>query len=308
MKEAFIFDIQRFSLHDGPGIRTLIFFKGCSLACRWCANPEGISFEPEIRNDRRLCTGCMNCLNRCPNGAVHAGPEGIAIDRTICQKCGLCIDGCPSGALRWWGKWYTVEELYHQARRDRPFYASSGGGVTLGGGDPLLQNEQAVALLKLCRENGINTAIETAGNYPWAYLENAAPHCDMIHFDLKGWDSDTCKRCIGADNTQIVSNLRRLNDWILRYEHKPRLLVRTPLIPDDNFTQSQYREMAEFLKELPAIERVEILPFHNLGEFKYTQLERPYLFRGSNNLRAEDVEAYRIILEHAQIPVVISTI
>lgn len=305
--EALVFDIQRFSLHDGPGIRTLIFFKGCSLSCKWCSNPEGISFEPQLRNNRRLCTGCGKCLENCPFGAVSAGPQGISINRETCELCGLCIENCPSGALTWWGKKYTIPQLYEQARRDAPFYASSGGGVTLGGGDPLLQNEQAVQLLKMCRENGINTAIETAGNYPWEYLENAAPYCDTIHFDLKGWRSETSRECIGADNHRILENLRRLNNWVAAAQQKPRLVVRIPLLPNYNFTLQDFAETAVFLKELKSIDSVEILPFHNLGESKYDQLEQEYPFRGSVNRKEEEVEPYKAIFEQANLPVTVST-
>lgn len=308
MKEALIFDIQRFSLHDGPGIRTLIFFKGCSLTCEWCSNPEGIRFEPELRNDRRLCAGCGKCLQNCPSGAVSAGREGIAIDRVKCRKCGVCVENCTPKALSWWGQWYTVQQLYDQARRDKPFYESSGGGVTLGGGDPLLQNKPAIALLKICRENGINTAIETAGNYKWEYLENAAPYCDTIHFDLKAWNGKTSRRCTGVDNTRILENLRRLDSLIAGWEVRPRLIVRAVIMPGNNYTPENFREAAVFFGGLRALERLELLPFHNLGEYKYDQLERPYRFRGNNNLKAEDLEEYKSILEQMGLPVTVSTI
>lgn len=308
LKEALIFDIQRFSLHDGPGIRTLIFFKGCSLACEWCSNPEGIHHNPELRNDRRLCAGCGKCLQNCPAGAVSVGREGVAINRKRCRKCGLCVENCVPKALSWWGKRYTVQQLYDQARRDKPFYESSGGGVTLGGGDPLLQNEQSVALLKICRENGINTAIETAGNYPWEFLETAAVYCDTIHFDIKGWGDDVYRRCVGVGNARILENLRRLDGLIAGWENRPRLIVRTVILPGHNYTPDSFLEMAAFLKDLRALERVEVLPFHNLGEYKYDQLEKSYRFRGMNNLKAEDIEEYKSILEQAGLPVTISTI
>ncbi|GHU79417.1 glycyl-radical enzyme activating protein [Clostridia bacterium] len=307
MKEALIFDIQRFSLHDGPGIRTLIFFKGCSLSCAWCSNPEGICPEAEIRQKPLLCTGCGKCLQNCPFGAISARSGGMAIDREKCQRCGACTEHCATQALSWWGNEYSVGQLFRLVQRDAPFYASSGGGVTLGGGDPLLQNEPAVALLERCHENGLNTAIETAGNYPWEYLENAAPYCDTIHMDVKGWRKDVCRKCIGADNTRILDNLRRLDEWIRLSPRKPRLIVRTPLIPGCNFTQEDYEALAAFLSGLKSLTAVEILPFHNLGETKYSQLGKAYSLKGRNNLKAEAAAEYKEIMLEKNVPVTVTT-
>jgi pyruvate formate lyase activating enzyme len=306
MIKATIFDIQRFSLHDGPGIRTLIFFKGCSLKCEWCSNPEGIRHEPEIRNDKRLCRECGLCVQTCPNKAISKGEGGVYIDRNKCRVCGSCTEICPAGALRRWGDDYTVQQLFDIAKRDMPFYESSGGGVTLGGGDPLLQNEAAVELLAMCKNNGINTAIETAGNYPWEYLENAVPYCDTIHFDLKGWDAETCRKHTGADTHQVIGNLRRLNGLIASMKNKPRLIVRTVILPDYNYTTEDYRHMAGLLTGLSSVDRVEVLPFHNYGQNKYNQLDRPYRFCDRNNLKPEDVEEYRAIIEHAGLPVMVA--
>ena len=308
MKEAIVFDIQRFSLHDGPGIRTLIFFKGCSLACDWCSNPEGIRFEPEIRNDGRLCIGCGKCVQVCPVRAIAGGQDGVSIDRKACSKCGTCIASCPSKTLSWWGKSYMVQQLFELARRDKPFYESSGGGVTLGGGDPLLQNEPAIELLKMCKENGINTAIETAGNYPWEYLENAAPHCDTIHFDLKAWDNERYRKNTGIGNEQIIKNLQRLDSLIAAGGSKAKLIIRTVVLPGRNYTLADYQKAAKFLAGLKSIERVELLPFHNLGENKYRQLDRPYSFQGSNNLKPEKVEEYKLIMKKTGLPVKVATI
>lgn len=301
-----VFDIQRFCVHDGPGIRTLIFFKGCSLKCEWCSNPEGIDFGREIRQNEHKCSGCGNCLNACPHGAINAQSERIEIDRKKCLRCGACVKACESKALSWWGEEYTIEELYNIARKDKPFYESSSGGVTLGGGDPLLQNEQAVALLKMCKENGINTAIETAGNYPWEYLEKAAPYCDTIHMDIKGWLPKTCKGCTGAGNARTLENLRRLDEWIEASEHKPALIVRLPLIPDYNCTLQDAKELMQFLLQLKSLTRVDILPFHNFGGNKYKQLGKAYRFDGRLNLKEKDVEEYETIFKEGGLPVKVS--
>ena len=306
MKKALVFDIQRFCVHDGPGIRTLIFFKGCSLKCDWCSNPEGIDFRRELQQNEIKCSGCGNCLNACPNDAISVGADSIAIDREKCQRCGSCIEQCGSKTLNWWGKEYTVEELYNIASRDMAFYSASAGGVTLGGGDPLMQNEQAVALLKMCKENGLDTAIETAGNYPWEYLENAAPYCDTIHMDIKGWHPETCKKCIGADNTRTIDNLRRLDEWIDVSEHKPALVIRMPLMPGYNFTLHEAKELVQFLQKLKSLTRIDILPFHNFGGGKYKQLGKPYLFADRSNLKGKDVEEYKILLEENNLPVTVA--
>jgi pyruvate formate lyase activating enzyme len=196
-----------------------------------------------------------------------------------------------------------VEELCELAGRDAPFYAASSGGVTLGGGDPLLQNEAAVALLALCRERGLNTAIETAGNYPWEYLENTVPLCDTIHFDLKAWDSDTALSVSGASNARPLENLLRLDNLIASLEYKPALVVRLPLLPDYNFTLDDMDELGGFLSGLRFVSRVDILPFHNLGEPKYAQLGKPYKFLGSLNLHAEAVLGFKDALIGHGLPV-----
>lgn len=307
MKDALIFDIQPFSLHDGPGIRTLIFFKGCSLACKWCANPEGIEPVPEIKQNPLLCIGCGACLKSCPSGAISTSESGIVLDRRRCKRCGACVRSCPSKAISWWGESVSIEQLVDAARRDSPFYSASGGGVTLGGGDPLLQNEQAVELLRRCKQMGLNTAIETAGNYPWDYLERAIPYCDTIHFDLKGWDPEKCLNWFGSDNVRIKDNLRRLDEALRTRTPRPRLIVRIPLLPGENYTLEEFERAGEFLCTLKAVSGIEILPFHNLGEGKYGQLGKPYALKGRTNLKTEDAEPYLYILQDKKLPVTITT-
>jgi len=299
MNKAIIFDIQRFSLHDGPGIRTLIFFKGCSLQCKWCSNPEGISHEPEIRNDNRRCSQCGLCKANCPRSAISETASGVRIDRSLCTKCGICTEACPRGALSLWGKTYTVQELFELAARDKPFFESSGGGVTLGGGEPLAYSESATELLKLCKENGINTAIETAGNYPWENLENAAPFCDTIYYDLKAANCNAYVKCTGQNSTQIFDNLSRLDSLISSFKEKPKLIVRTVIVSEYNFTPTDYHNLAVYLGGLTSIEAVEILPFHNFGQNKYQQLDRSYHFRDYRNILPDDVVEYKKIMEAA---------
>ena len=307
MKDALVFDIQRFSVHDGPGIRTTVFFKGCSLSCQWCHNPEGLDLNPIIRYDRRLCGYCGRCAERCPAGGITVTPDGVRIERDKCLKCGTCASACIPKALKLSGKLYTIDQLWDQVRRDRPFYATSGGGVTLSGGEPLLQFEQAAALLQKCHEEGVNTAIETAGNYPWSHLEAVLPHCDTIHFDIKGWDPEVCKRCIGSDNKRIIENLTKLDQAISEMKKKPALIVRTPIIPDYNFSVEDYKNLAEFLLTLKNLTRLELIPFHNFGEPKYQQVDKDYCFLGWKNVHAEDLKAYKEAAEATGLPVSITS-
>lgn len=294
---AVIFNIQRFSLHDGPGIRTLVFLKGCSLSCKWCSNPEGISTGLQIKYDKSLCTGCGKCL-ACPNEAVKYDVNmGFVIDRDKCQLCGLCVENCLTKAKTISGESKTVEQVYNIIKRDKVFYKNSGGGVTLSGGEALLQVDFAIQLLKRCQENGINTAIETAGYYSFENLERVAHYCDTIFYDIKGWGKECHMEMTGASNEVILNNLRLLDKLISRMEKKPNLIVRIPLLPNINFTQLEMHSLGQFLnKYLRNLSHVEILPFHNMGEKKHEQLGKDYMFKDASSLKAKDVEDYALIL------------
>jgi len=183
-----VFDLQRFSLHDGPGIRSLLFLKGCPLRCPWCCNPESQAFAPELLVDRSACLGCRRCLADCPSGAAALTPEGPGVDRRRCRACGGCAERCPSGARCLAGRPITVAEALAELLRDLPFFRNSGGGVTLGGGEPLAQPGFAEALLRACRARGLHTAVETCGHVPWEALDRIRPWTDLILYDVKHAD------------------------------------------------------------------------------------------------------------------------
>lgn len=298
-EKAIIFNIQRYSIHDGPGIRTLVFFKGCSLRCKWCSNPEGIAQKAEVKYFKEKCIGCGACL-QCPRQAVWKHAEGgYLIDREKCTACGVCVAVCPVKARELCGEAWDAEDICRKVKRDAVFYKSSGGGITLGGGDPILQSKQATRLLRLCKEQGVNTAIETAGHYDFEDLQAAAGYCDTILYDVKAWSSDTHRKWTGVPNEKILHNLKTLDAWITEKGSETALIVRIPLNPGHNFQQEEFFHLADWLLQLKNLKRVELLPLHHLGSNKYEQLGRQYPLGAPDTLKnvtGEDVEAYLQIL------------
>ena len=275
-----VFNIQKFSLHDGAGIRTLVFLKGCPLACRWCANPEGISPAADLAYDPKKCIGteeCFRCGDVCEADAIRGRKDGrVEVDRERCTSCGLCADACPSKALDAVGKWMTVDEALRAVEEDGSFYARSGGGLTLSGGEPLLHASYVAELLKAAQSCGIHTALETSGLCPWEDLERACGHADQVFFDVKTVDPVKHREGTGAGNEKILENLRRL---CASFSGIP-LTVRTPVVPGFNDTQAEIASILAFLSTLPRPVEYELLPYHGFGEPKYEQLGRRYRLQG----------------------------
>ena len=210
-KKAIVFDIGRFRNTDGPGIRTILFFKGCPLRCLWCSNPFGFSPAPQLAVNPVKCTGCGKCVPVCPQGRNTLVPgEKIQVDFSACQGCGACVPVCPSGARMITGRAYTARELYREAAKDAAFYRKGGGGVTLSGGEVLLQWEVASETLRLCRTNYINTCIETSAFAPWAHLWQVAQYCHTVFVDLKHMDSEKHREQTGVPNELILENIQKL--------------------------------------------------------------------------------------------------
>ena len=295
-KKALIFSIQRYSLHDGPGIRTLVFFTGCPLRCIWCSNPEGIHPFRQVIYVKSQCRGCRACLE-CPHEAVTADAgKGFCINAEKCLRCGLCVERCPTKAKSWCSTELTLDELFATVVRDAVFYTASGGGVTLGGGDPLQQHHFAAAFLQRCRGSGINTAIETEAQCSFEALSRCAVHCDTIHIDIKAWEPRTHKAVTGVSNDVILANILALDQWISTQTSKPAFIIRIPMLPEINFKQRDMNGVARFLLSLDNLSLVEMLPFHNLGEHKYEQIGSPYTLEGHGNLNSTDVADYAQIL------------
>jgi pyruvate formate lyase activating enzyme len=264
--KGIVFDIKGFAVHDGPGIRTTVFLKGCPLRCDWCHNPESQSDKPVLAQFPRNCIGCGKCLTRCPNGALSRGEAQIIIDRALCRGCGTCAQTCYAEALVLRGKVMTVEEVMAEVRTDIPFYNNSGGGMTISGGEPLHQPEFALALLKAAKAEGIHTCLDTSGYAPWAILERVLPYVEMVLYDLKGVSPALHRARTGRPNSMIMENLQALtSDGVA-------VKVRLPMVPGYNDNEEAVRDMARFLAGLKHVPPVEMLPYHRLGESKYEAL------------------------------------
>ena len=288
-QEGVVFGIQRFSIHDGPGIRTLVFFKGCSLNCKWCSNPESQSFKPEILFHSEKCTGCLKCAEACPQKAIRVNLGGqLVFHRDLCQGCGICAQICQVKAREIKGKKMTVQEVVDEVKKDQGFYDNSGGGVTLGGGDPLCNPEFAKSVLAGCKNSGIHTAIETAGCVKWSNFEEVLPYIDLFLFDLKQLNPEIHKEYTGVDNSLILDNLRKLT------KITSGVIVRTPIIPGFNDQESQIRAIAKHVSELNIAE-YHLLPYHRYGQEKYRSLGREYPFTGVRGIEDNKIQVLKKI-------------
>jgi pyruvate formate lyase activating enzyme len=271
-----VFNIQKFSLHDGSGIRTLVFLQGCPLACRWCSNPEGQARLPELAFDPKKCIGwveCERCVRACGPGALTRSEDGkVRLDRDLCDGCGECAKACPSLALEVLGRTMSVEEVMSVVEEDSGFYARSAGGLTLSGGEPLAQARFAGELLKAARSRGIDTALETSGHCRWQDLEDVCGHADQVFYDVKTMDPAKHEDQVGVGNARILRNLRQLCE---RFPDLP-IVVRTPIIPGFNDSPEEVAAIAAFIAGLPGSRRYELLPYHGFGEPKYRRLGKEY--------------------------------
>ena len=264
-----IFNIQRCSVHDGPGIRTTVFLKGCPLSCSWCHNPEGIDAEPVLMLSADRCLGCRACVEACPVEEGGAAPAGETRDRNACTCCGSCVDVCPADARELAGSEIGIVELVDILERDRVFFDSSGGGVTFSGGEPLAQPEFLIECLRECRRRGLHTAVDTCGLAPLEKLLQVAELTDLVLYDLKHMDPARHRTGTGADNRLILDNLRALS------ESDVDTWVRIPLIPGFNDDVGNIEETGAFLDQLSRRHRVYVLPYHEFADGKRARLEEP---------------------------------
>ncbi len=294
-----VFDVQRFSVHDGPGIRTTVFLKGCPLACRWCHNPEGMRTAPEILVTPDRCIACGACVDACPHGLPSGIDAGWAEPRERCEACGLCADACPTGARRLAGRAMTVEGLVDQATRDRVFYEQSGGGVTFSGGEPLSQAEFVFACLESLSELGVHTAVDTCGLVDREVLLRAAGLADLFLFDIKHADEVSHAEWVGAPNDRILANLEALAAV------HTAIWVRIPVIPGANDDTENLRRTAALAASLPGILQVSLLPYHELGEDKRERVGVPGTTFRAQSPAADRMRDIATIFEEAGLLTVI---
>lgn len=291
---ALVFDIKRFALHDGPGIRTTAFIKGCPLACVWCQNPEGIDPKPVLWYSDSQCIKCGQCVDVCPKNALEsrAGDKNfIHIDRGICDRTGDCVKSCPSAALHWDSQSYSTEELTEELVRDGVFFESSGGGITLSGGEPLFRPDFTANVLKRCREKGIHTAIETTLFAPRTVIEKTLPYVDLYLSDLKLIDNEEHKKYTGVENVLILENIEYLAGL------GRSMIIRVPLIPGLTDTEENIRGIARFVSGLNGDIPIELLNFNPLAESKYKAMGLEYRFaRTMFQLSDENIETLKSIV------------
>ena len=264
-----VFGIQRLSIHDGPGIRTTVFLKGCNINCKWCHNPEGIPMQPLIGLNQGRCVRCGACVAACPNGCHSIENGEHRFDRRACEACGKCVDACPVQALDLIGKRMTVDEVMKVVLKDQKYYGED-GGVTLSGGEALMQKDFALELMRRCREHGIRIALETNGVHRKETYDAVMPYVDLFLYDYKATDPEVHKAYVGCDNRRILENLRYLHD------SGARVLVRCPIIPGVNDDQTHFDAIAQLTVQLPKLVGAEILPYHKLGVSKAKRIDSEY--------------------------------
>ena len=284
-----VFDIQRFSLHDGPGIRTIVFLKGCPLSCKWCSNPESQNMKPVIMYKKNECLHCGRCINACSRKAISFENKTF-IDWSICTGCGECANACPAGALVVKGKTMTVQQLIRELKKDATTYRRSGGGITLSGGEPLVQYEFAAELLRACKAQGWDTAIETTGAGITEAVEKVIPYVDTVLLDIKHLDTEKHKKFTGIGNEQILKNAARISQI-------SSTVVRVPVIPGFNYSEEEIRAITEFAKMLRGVRTIHLLPYHTFGENKYDLLGRDYALADIKPLKPEELEHLKTMVE-----------
>jgi pyruvate formate lyase activating enzyme len=269
MTKGLIFDIKKYAIHDGPGIRTTVFLKGCPLRCWWCHNPEGQLLQKELFYNAEKClAGCTDCIAACPNQAITRDSTGISIDKSKCRMKEDCAEACPTGALKIIGQEISADELMSEIEKDRIFYQNSNGGVTFSGGEPLMQIDFLEEVLEKCKNQHLHTVVDTCGYVPFKDFERIMDNVDLFLYDLKTMDEEEHVKSTGMGNQLILDNLIKLG------KSGKEIHIRIPLIPETNDSRENAQRTAQFIRTIPGINRINLLPFHRAGTQKYINLKR----------------------------------
>ena len=300
-RKAFVFNVQKYNMYDGPGVRTIVFFKGCPLRCKWCSNPESVKPGYQILLKKDQCTNCGACAAACPEG-IHSLNDGIhKVDRTInCTGCRKCTAVCPHGAIEIAGEQKNLSELLELVKEDLMFYEISGGGITLGGGECTMQAEAAKNLLMACKQEGINTAIETCGYTKTEKFLEIAEFVDLFLFDIKHMDPRRHNELTGVSNDLILHNLSEL------LKRRYNVTIRMPMLKGINDSQAEIHAVIEFLtpyKDQSNFKGIDLLPYHKLGVNKYNQLEQTYPIEGDPSLSGQDINRIEKWIQEYDFPV-----
>jgi pyruvate formate lyase activating enzyme len=286
-----VISITRMTTHNGPGMRTLILFKGCPLRCLWCSTPESQIGKPELGVFTDKCIHCDQCLQACPENAIQLTEKTLSVDRSLCNNCGKCTKVCNSEALKILGLPLSAEDLVRESKKDLIFFRKSHGGVTLSGGEPLLDLEFNLELLPRLKEEGITVGMDTCGFVPWKNIESLLPYIDFFLWDVKHMDSEKHKQLTGVPNKLILKNAR------LIAECKVPIYIRLPLIPSYNDSQENLKKTCEFARGLSSVVEVDLLPLHHLGKARYTSLNREYPIEGLALINEDELQNIKRLVE-----------
>ena len=294
VNQATVLEIVRMSTEDGPGIRTTVFFKGCSLKCAWCHNPESISAKPQLCWFANRCIGCRTCEDICPNDALTIDDNGVHIDRDRCRACGTCAAECPGTALELLGSRWAVDELVAEVLKDRAYFETSGGGITASGGEPVMQSQFVGEFFKVLRGHGIHTALDTCGYCSKTALDRILPYAAMVLFDIKVLDPEKHRQYTGHDNQGILDNLLYITDFIRSHVHPSALWIRTPLIPGATADHENIDRIARFIaaETSDVVNRWELCAFNNLCRDKYLRLGQKWTFDTVELMPRAELDGY----------------